>query len=130
MLAEMSTPLIPITDRIMVMPLVGAMDTDRAEQAVETALRGVQAQKAQVVIVDITGIKNISTNVSSILIRMAQALHLLGAQAVLTGIRAEVAAGLVSLGVDLRGIVTRSTLQAGIAYALSRVKAQGFGDLR
>jgi GAF domain-containing protein len=130
MLAEMSTPLIPITDRLMVMPLVGAMDTDRAEQAVETALRGVQAQKAQVVIVDITGIKNISTNVSGILIRMAQALHLLGAQAVLTGIRAEVAAGLVSLGVDLRGIVTRSTLQAGIAYALSRVKAQGLGDLR
>lgn len=119
-LAEMSTPLIPITEAIMVMPLIGTMDGQRAQQVLETALEGVQANRTHVVIIDITGMKHVDTSVASTLIQTAGALRLLGAQSVLTGIRAEVAQTLVGLGIDLGSIVTRGTLQSGIAYALSR----------
>lgn len=117
-LAEMSTPLIPITEQIMVMPLIGTMDPQRAYQVMETALMGAQNNRAQVVIIDITGMKHVDTNVASALIKAASALRLLGAQAILTGIRAEVAQTLVSLGIDMSGIMTCGTLQSGIAQAL------------
>ncbi|WP_437940098.1 AAA family ATPase [Sorangium sp. So ce341] len=117
-LKELSTPLIPISDRVVVMPLIGTMDARRAEQVLATALHGVQASGADVVILDITGIKQVDAGVACTLVRTASALRLLGAKAVLTGVRAEVAQALVGLDVDLRGIVTLGTLQSGIAYAL------------
>jgi anti-anti-sigma regulatory factor len=117
----MSTPLIPITEQIMIMPLIGTMDTQRAQLVLETALAGAQSNRAQVVIIDITGMRHVDTNVASTLINTAKALRLLGAQAILTGIRAEIAQTLVSLGIDLGTIVTRGTLQSGIAYALGQV---------
>lgn len=119
-LAEMSTPLIPITSQIMIMPLIGVMDSQRAQHVLETALQGVQTHRTQVVIIDITGMKHVDTSVASTLINAARALRLLGAQAVLTGIRAEVAQTLVGLGINLSTLVTLGTLQSGIAYALGR----------
>jgi anti-anti-sigma regulatory factor/GAF domain-containing protein len=119
-LLEMSTPLIPITARIVVMPLIGTVDADRAAQVLEAALEGTQRHRASVVILDITGVKHIDTQVISSLFRTAAALRLLGAQAVLTGTRPEVAQAMVALGADLSGIMTKSTLQSGIAYALER----------
>ncbi|WP_438003363.1 AAA family ATPase [Sorangium sp. So ce321] len=117
-LTEMSTPLIPITDRIMVMPLIGTVDTERAEQVLEVALQGAQQHRARVVILDITGIKQIDTDVIRMLMSSSAALRLLGTQAVLTGIRPEVARMMVQLGADLGAITTKGTLQRGIAYAL------------
>ena len=119
-LLEMSTPLIPITDRIMVMPLIGTVDAERAEQVLEAALEGAQRHRARVVILDITGMKHVDMQVVSSLLSTAAALLLLGAQAVLTGIRPEVARAMVNLGVDLSTIVTKGTLQSGIAYAIER----------
>ena len=119
-LAEMSTPLIPITDQIMVMPLIGAVDSQRAQQVLDTALQGAQHHGAQVVIIDITGMQHVDTAAANSLINTANALRLLGAKAMLTGIRAEVAQTLVSLGIDLGSIVTRGTLQSGIAYAIGQ----------
>nr|QDA77046.1 protein kinase [Jahnella sp. MSr9139] len=119
-LAEMSTPLIPITDRIMVMPLVGTVDAERAAQVLEVALEGAQRRQASVVILDITGMRQIDTTVTGSLVRTAGALRLLGAEAVLTGVRAEVAQSMIHLGVDLQAMVTMGTLQGGIAYALGR----------
>ncbi|WP_437489910.1 AAA family ATPase [Sorangium sp. So ce1014] len=119
-LAELSTPLIPITDRIMVMPLIGTMDAARAEQVLHTALQGVDANDTQVVILDITGVKSIDTSVAASLISTASALRLLGAQAVITGVRGDVAQTLVALDVDFGAIVTKGTLQSGIAYALEQ----------
>jgi predicted ATPase/GAF domain-containing protein/anti-anti-sigma regulatory factor len=118
-LAEMSTPLIPITDRIVVMPLIGTVDAQRAEQVLDTALEGAQKQQASVVILDITGVSTVDTAVAGTLINTARALRLLGAQTVLTGIRAEVAQTLVGLGIELGDVASRSTLQSGIAYALT-----------
>jgi anti-anti-sigma regulatory factor/HAMP domain-containing protein len=122
-LAELSTPLIPITDRVAVMPLIGAMDTARAQLVTETLLRGVQEHNARTVIIDITGVVVVDTQVASALVGAAEALRLLGARAVITGIRPEVAQALVGLGVDLSAIVTRGSLQAGIAYAQAGAEA-------
>ncbi len=116
-LAEMATPLMPIAPEIMVMPLIGTMDTERAQQVLTTALEGAQAHRAQVVILDITGLRHMDTAVASTLMNTARALQLLGARAVLTGVRAEVAQTLVSIGVDLGGITTLTNLQSGIAFA-------------
>ncbi|AUX40967.1 hypothetical protein SOCE26_023690 [Sorangium cellulosum] len=127
-LAELSTPLIPITDHIMVMPLIGTIDAGRAQQALVAALNGVQANNAQVVILDVTGVTVIDSEVASTLMSTAAALRLLGAKAVITGIRAELAQTLIDLGIDLGAVVTRGTLKSGISYALKQAGG-GAADL-
>jgi PAS domain S-box-containing protein len=117
-LQELSTPLIPISDTVLVMPLIGRIDSRRAGQILETLLTGVQQQQADLAIIDITGVNLVDTQVAQALIQAAQAVKLLGARVVLTGLRPEVAQTLVSLGIDLSDIVTRGTLQSGIAYGL------------
>jgi len=115
---ELSTPLIPISDAVLVMPLIGSIDSSRAQQVLDRLLPGVAEHRARIIILDITGVAVVDTQVADALIRAAQAVRLLGAQVVLTGIRPEIAQTLVALNVDLRHIVTRSTLQTGIAYAM------------
>lgn len=117
-LTELSTPLLTISDQVVVMPLIGTIDAPRAQKIMETLLTGVAAARANVAIIDITGVVVVDTQVANTLISSAQAVNLLGTKVALTGIRPEIAQTLVGLGVDLRGIVTYSTLQAGIAYAL------------
>ena len=119
-LVELSTPLIPITDRIMVMPLIGTMDAGRAGQVLEAALSGASVGRAEIVIIDITGVKRVDAEVANMLSRMAAALRMLGTGVVITGIRAEVARMLVERSIDLGDIVTCGTLQNGMAYALKR----------
>lgn len=116
----MSTPLIPITDRVMVMPLIGTMDAQRADEALAAALRGVSETGAQVVILDITGVRGVDSSVAATLLRTAAALRLLGAEAVITGIGPRVSQTLVGLDIDLGGTVVQGTLQRGIAYAIRR----------
>jgi anti-anti-sigma regulatory factor/HAMP domain-containing protein len=123
-LAELSTPLIPITDQIVVMPLIGALDRQRANQILSTLLHGIEVSRSRVAILDITGVPVVDTHVAQTLMRVAQAIRLLGAQAMITGIRPEVAQTLVGLGVDLQGIITHSVLQNGIAYALRSLTEQ------
>lgn len=117
-LMELSTPLIPISDRVLVMPLIGTMDTLRAKQVLDTLLEGVTRTRADVAILDITGVSVVDSQVANALLMAARAVRLLGGEVVLTGMRPEVAATLVGLGVDLSGIATRGTLQAGIGYAV------------
>jgi len=103
-----------------VMPLIGSMDSRRAQQVLETLLNGIAANGAEVAIIDITGIPVVDTQVANALLQAAQAVKLLGAQVVLTGIRPEVAQTLVALDADWTTMVTRSTLQSGIAFAMSQ----------
>ena len=119
-LQELSTPLMPITDRVMVMPLMGAMDAERAQQVLETALGGARANRTLVMILDVTGVKGVDSGVAGMLVRTAEALRILGTEAVITGIRPEVARTIVGIGLDLGKVATLSTLQRGIAYALER----------
>jgi rsbT co-antagonist protein RsbR len=118
-LRELSTPLIPISDEVVVMPLIGAIDSTRVQQIMETLLEGITAHQADVAILDITGVQVVDTQVADALLRTALAVKLLGAQVVLTGISPVMAQTLIHLGADLSMIVTRSNLQEGIAYALN-----------
>ncbi len=124
-LLELSTPIIPITEEIVVMPLIGTMDAARASQMLETALRGASDARAKMVILDITGIKTMDVGVASTLVQTTSALRLLGTQAAVTGIRPDVAQTLVALGVNLGSVLTFGTLRSGIAYALARSAAGG-----
>ncbi|MFV9507199.1 MAG: PAS domain-containing protein [Oscillochloridaceae bacterium umkhey_bin13] len=121
-LREIGTPLIPISDGAVALPLVGAIDTRRAQLIMETLLTGVAERNATVAIIDITGVSVVDTQVANTLIQAAQAVRLLGARVMLTGIRPEVAQTLVGLGVDLSLIDTRASLQDGIAVALKLKK--------
>lgn len=119
-LAELSTPIIPITDDVVVMPLIGTMDAGRAGELMQAALRGAAERPVRAVILDVTGVKNGDAHVADTLVQTASALRLLGTQAILTGVRADVARSLMESGTELAGIVTKSSLQAGIAFALGK----------
>jgi anti-anti-sigma factor len=118
-LRELSTPLIPISRDVVIMPLIGTIDSQRAQQVMEALLEGVAQHQASLVILDITGVAVVDTQVAQTFIQAAQAVRLLGAQVMLTGIQPQIAQTLVHLGVDLSGIITSGSLQAGIAYALN-----------
>ncbi len=122
-LRELSTPLIPLANGIVAMPLIGSVDSGRAQQVIEELLSGVSSNDAHTAILDITGVPIVDTQVADALLRAAQAVKLLGAEVILTGIRPEVAQTLVGLGVSFNSLVTRSTLQSGIAYAFERGKS-------
>jgi rsbT co-antagonist protein RsbR len=118
MLSELSTPLLTISDRAVVMPLIGTLDPRRAQDVTRSLLDGIAKTQAEVVILDITGVSGVDTQVADALLRAARAVRLLGAQTLITGIRAEVAQTLVELGADLSGLITLGNLQSGIAYAM------------
>jgi rsbT co-antagonist protein RsbR len=110
----------PLTANVVAMPLVGAIDSTRIQQIMETLLEGISSHQAEIAILDITGVQVVDTQVADGLIRAAQAVRLLGAEIVLTGIGATMAQTLVHLGADMSTITTRGTLQDGIAYAMVR----------
>jgi rsbT co-antagonist protein RsbR len=117
---ELSTPLIPITDEILVLPLIGTIDSMRARQVLQAILAGAASSRARWVILDITGVAVVDTAVAEAILRAGQAARLLGTEVILTGIRPEVAQTLVQLGANLEHITTRGTLQSGIAHALGK----------
>jgi rsbT co-antagonist protein RsbR len=119
-LEELSTPLIPISADILVMPLIGAVDRVRAERVIETLLQGISRARARFALIEITGVASVDTQTADTLLRAARAVRLLGAEVVLTGIRPEVAQTLVALGTNLEGIATCGSLESGIAYATRR----------
>lgn len=119
-IAALSTPLIPISDQVVLMPLIGHVDSHRAQRVLSTLLEGVAETRADCAILDITGLPVVDTQVASILLHAARAVNLLGTEVIITGIRPEVAQTLVALGLSLQGIATCSTVQAGIALATER----------
>ncbi len=119
-LEEISSPIVPIYTGILVLPMIGTIDSRRAGQVMEGLLEGINTYSADVVILDITGVPVIDTGVANYLLQAARAARLLGSTVVLVGIGAEIAQTIVQLGIDLTGIVTRANLQAGIEYALSK----------
>jgi anti-anti-sigma regulatory factor len=120
-LVERSTPLIPISDEIVVTPIIGSIDIGRGKLMLDALLQGVSRSHARFAIIDITGVPTIDAQATGALTGAAAALRLLGVEPVLTGLRPEVAQTLVGMGVDLGGIATLGTLQSGIAYANRRM---------
>jgi len=121
LIQELATPVVPLREGVLLMPLVGSIDSQRGRQILERLMGEVEKERAQVVLVDITGVPVVDTAVAQMLLQAVQAVRLLGGEAVLVGIRPEVAQTLVGLGVSLQGIVTRASLREGLAYALARV---------
>jgi rsbT co-antagonist protein RsbR len=117
-LAELSTPLVPITDDIVAMPLIGQLDERRMDRVMTALLDGVAAKGTRFAILDITGVPVVDAIVARSLVGVARAVQLLGARVILTGIRPEVARTLAQMDTELDGIVTRSTLKDGISYAM------------
>jgi rsbT co-antagonist protein RsbR len=115
---ELSSPVIQVWENVLVMPLVGAIDSARATRITEDLLTGIIKYQAEIVIIDITGVPVVDTSVANHLIQTIKAAALLGAKCVVVGISSEVAQSLINLGVDLSGVVTRSNLQAGVRYAM------------
>lgn len=121
---EMSTPVIRVHERVLLMPLVGTIDTRRAQQVMETVLSAVVTEKAKAVILDIAGVPVVDTRVADHLLQANAAIKLVGAAAIITGISGTIARTLVQLGVDVSSMKTESTLADGIAFALSLVGKQ------
>jgi rsbT co-antagonist protein RsbR len=117
-LQELSAPLIPVFEKISVMPLVGTIDTERARLIMENLLTGVVKHRAEVVLIDITGVPVVDTMVAHHIIQASEAVRLVGAQCMLVGIRPEIAQTIVNLGIDLNQFSTNSTLRKGIEKAL------------
>ncbi len=129
-LRELSTPLMPIAEGVLAMPLVGRIDEARATRIMDTLLEGISRQSAHTAILDITGVRAVDAQVADALVSAARAARLLGARVLLSGLRSEVARTLVALGADLGDIATVATLQTAIAHALGpqpRARASGLG---
>lgn len=118
-LQELSASLIPVFEKISVMPLVGTIDTERAKLIMENLLDGVVKQRAEVVLLDITGVPVVDTMVAHHIIQAADAVRLVGAKCMLVGIRPEIAQTIVTLGINLNEFTTTSTLQRGMQEALA-----------
>ncbi len=116
---ELSTPIIPVMDRIIVMPLIGSIDTMRARDITRSLLAGIREHRAKVVILDITGVPIVDSGVASYLNKTIQAARLKGARTIITGISDAVAETIVDLGIDWSGIETLSDLRTGLVIALN-----------
>lgn len=118
---ELSTPIIPIYRGVLVLPLVGAIDSLRSQEITERLLEEIVRQQADMVIIDITGVSVVDTSVANHLIMTAQAVNLLGSKVIFTGISSTIAQTIIQLGVNLGDVVTLSNLQAGMLFALEQL---------
>ncbi|MCP4543826.1 MAG: PAS domain S-box protein [Chloroflexi bacterium] len=116
-LLELSSPVIPVMERIIVMPLVGNIDSARAKDVTRSLLSGIRTHHAEVVILDITGVSVVDSGVAEYLNKTVQAARLKGARTIITGISEDVAETIVTLGIDWGGIETVSDLQTGLVVA-------------
>jgi anti-anti-sigma regulatory factor/HAMP domain-containing protein len=115
---ELSSPVVPVLDGILVMPLVGVIDTERAALLTESLLKAIEEHQADIVIMDVTGVPLVDTQVARALLKAAEAARLLGTQTILVGVRPELAQTIVGLGLNLSDLVTRADLQGGVNYAM------------
>jgi len=118
---ELSTPVIPIMDQIIVIPLIGSIDSMRARDITRSLLAGISQNRAKVVILDVTGVPLIDSGVANHLNKTIQAARLKGAQTIVTGISDAVAEAIVDLGINWSEITTLSDLQTGLIVALRNV---------
>lgn len=116
-LRQLGAPIIPLAANTLVMPLVGTLTPERAMLVTETLLEAVTARAAEFVILDVTGVPGVDNDVAEGLLRVAQAVRLLGADVALTGMQPAVARSLVELGVDMSAFVAKADLMSGIAWA-------------
>jgi len=120
-LRRMSTPIIPVFQGVVVLPIIGNLDEQRGEQIMKDLLHAVEHEKARMVLFDVTGAGMLDVHAAQIMVSAAVAAQLLGAHTILVGLRPEAAETLVSLGADLSALTPSATLQSGLLLALSRL---------
>lgn len=116
-LKELSTPVLQVRERMLLLPVIGVIDSHRAQQLTEQLLIAIRAQRARVVVLDITGVPAVDSRVANHLVQTVEAARLMGAAAIVTGLSAEVAQTLVTLGVELGKLNTVGDLQGGLEEA-------------
>ena len=114
---ELSTPVLQVRDRLLILPIIGVLDTQRARQLTEQLLSAIQANRAKVVVIDITGVVTIDLTVANNLVQTVKASRLMGATAIVTGLSSSIAQTLVDLGVDVSMIRSVGDLQGGLEEA-------------
>jgi rsbT co-antagonist protein RsbR len=114
---ELSTPVLQVRERLLILPIIGALDAQRARQLTEQLLSGIQQHRAKVVVIDITGVASIDVSVADHLVHAVEAARLMGASAILTGLSPRISQTLVDLGVDLSMMRTVGDLQGGLEVA-------------
>src|SRR4051812_22071998 len=122
---ELSTPVMQVRDRLLILPIIGNLDTQRARQLTDQLLGAIQSNRAKVVVIDITGVASIDLTVANHLVQTVEASRLMGASAVLTGLSSGIAQTLVDLGVDLGMIRTVGDLQGGLEEAERILERRG-----
>jgi rsbT co-antagonist protein RsbR len=122
---EMSVPVLPVSRDTIAIPLIGALDTQRLQVVQEQALAAIESSRARYIILDVTGVPVVDTQVAQGIIGVVSAARLLGAEAVLVGVRPDVAQTVVALGIDLHAITTRQSLHEGIAYSSAKSEERG-----
>ncbi|MFN4088895.1 MAG: STAS domain-containing protein [Alphaproteobacteria bacterium] len=121
---ELSTPVVQLWDRILALPLIGTLDSVRAQMVMENLLQAIVDRGAEFAIVDITGVPTVDTLVAQHLLKTAAAVRLMGAHCIISGIRPQIAQTIVHLGVDLPQVVTKSDIQSALAHALRQMQSQ------
>jgi rsbT co-antagonist protein RsbR len=114
---ELSTPVLKVRDQLLILPIIGALDTSRARQLTEQLLHGIRENRAKVVVIDITGVPAIDMPVANHLVQAVRASGLMGARVIITGLSADIAQTLVDLQVDLSMMQSVGDLQGGIEEA-------------
>jgi rsbT co-antagonist protein RsbR len=114
---ELSTPVLQVRERLLILPIIGVIDPQRARQLTEQLLRGIRSNRAKVVVIDITGVPAVDATVANHLVQTVDASRLMGATVIVTGLSAEIAQTLVTIGVDLSKMKTIGDLQGGIEEA-------------
>ncbi|MGH7256299.1 MAG: STAS domain-containing protein, partial [Nitrospirales bacterium] len=114
---ELSTPVLQVRERLLILPIIGVIDPQRARQLTEQLLRGIRTNRAKVVVIDITGVAAMDSNIANHLVQTVEASRLLGAIVIVTGLSPEIAQTLVNIGVDLGKMNTVGDLQGGIEEA-------------
>jgi rsbT co-antagonist protein RsbR len=119
-LLELSTPVVKLWDGVLALPMIGALDSSRAQIMMESLLERIIETGSTIAIIDITGVPTVDTLVAQHLLKTVTAIRLMGADCIISGIRPQIAQTIVHLGVDLHGVITRSTLADALALALKR----------
>jgi rsbT co-antagonist protein RsbR len=114
---ELSTPVLQVRERLLILPIIGVLDDQRADQLTEQLLGGIRRHRAKVVVIDITGVPEITAEVANHLVQAVDASRLMGAGVIITGLSPEIAQTLVTIGVDLTKMNTVGDLQGGIEEA-------------
>jgi rsbT co-antagonist protein RsbR len=124
---ELSTPVLQVRERLVILPIIGILDSQRARQVTEQLLSGIRTHRAKVVVIDITGVPEIDSTVANHLVQTVEASRLMGASVIITGLSSEIALTLVTIGVDLSKMNAVGDLQGGIEQA-QRLLSAASGD--